>query len=97
VILAPEGPEPAQFSPRCMRVRIGQTITWKGDLKSHPISYKLVSTAQGGFGDAGSTFVIGDADGGATQDTARSDEPLTMAFTCDDHPTIMFGAVDVVR
>lgn len=96
VILAPDVPAPAQFSPHCMRVRVGQTVTWKGDLTSHPISYKLASTADGGFGDAATVFVLGDADGGATQNTARADEPLTIAFTCDNHPSIMFGAVDVV-
>lgn len=96
VILAPDGPAPAQFTPHCMRVRIGQTVTWKGDLESHPISYKLVATSRGGFGDAGSTFVVGDADGGATQNTAETGEPMTISFTCDKHPTIMFGAVDVV-
>ena len=96
VILAPDVPAPAQFTPHCMRVRIGQTVTWKGDLESHPISYKLVATSRGGFGDAGSTFVVGDADGGATQNTAEAGEPMTISFTCDKHPTIMFGAVDVV-
>ncbi len=96
VILAPDGPAPAQFSPRCMRVRVGQTITWQGDLASHPISYTIVATSGGGSREAGSTFVVGDPEGGATQNTALCGEPMTIAFTADDHPTIMFGAVDVV-
>jgi hypothetical protein len=96
VILAPDGPAPAQFSPHCMRVRASQTVTWKGDLSSHPISYKLIAAADGGFNDAATVATHGDADGGATQDTVQANDEMTIAFRCDEHPTIMFGAVDVV-
>ena len=96
VIQAPDVPAPAQFSPHCMRVRVGQTVTWKGDLLSHPISFKLVSTTDGGFGDAATVATVGDPDGGATQDTVQANEPMTIRFTCSNHPTLMFGAVDVV-
>lgn len=98
IIRAPDDATPAQFSPHCMRVRVGQTITWTGELKSYSISYKLVSTTNGGFSNsAGPTkFVIGDEDGGDTKETAEASEPMTISFTVADHPTTMFGAVDVV-
>ena len=96
IIQGPTGPTPAQFSPHCMRVRVGQTVTWKGDLGHYSLSYKFVSTSPEGPSDAATVVVLGDRDGGASQDTVMTPDPTTIAFTCDDYPTIMFGAVDVV-
>jgi plastocyanin len=95
ILRGPDGPAPAQFSPHCMRVRVGQTVAWTADLTSHSMSYVLVSTVDGGFGDAATTFVLG-GDGGHTEDTAQASEPMTISFTCSKHPTLMFGAVEVV-
>jgi plastocyanin len=95
IIRGPDGPESAQFSPNCMRVRVGQTVTFTGDLASHPMSYVVTSTLDGGFGDAATAFYLG-GDGGHNEDTVRADEPQALAFSCQEHPTTMFGAVDWV-
>ena len=95
IIRGPADGAIAQFTPHCMRVRIGQTITWT-NLAPHDMAFKLASTAAGGFQrEAGTSFVLGDPDSGADT-TAVSHETLTIAFTANDHPSIMFGAVDVV-
>jgi hypothetical protein len=78
-----------------MRVRVGQKVVWKGDLASHPMSFKLVNTT-GGAGDASAQAVIGDPDGGATENTVQADAPMGILFSCTRHPTAMLGAVDVV-
>jgi plastocyanin len=96
VIQAPIVATPAQFSPRCMRVKVGQTVTWQGDLASHPISYKITARDGSGGADGGTAFVIGAPDGAATMNTATGQQPMTIEFKCDSHPTTMFGAVDVV-
>ena len=99
IIRAPDEGAVGPFTPRCMRVRIGQTITWT-NLAPHDMKFVLASTSADGFqtdaGDAGGThFVLGDPDGG-TDTTAVAFERLTIAFTANDHPSIMLGAVDVV-
>jgi plastocyanin len=97
VIQAPNDATPAQFLPRCMRVKVNQTVTWQGDLADHPISYTITARAGGDAGDAGSTFVQGLPDGAPTQNTGTMGQPATIAFRCDNHPSVMFGAVDVVE
>ncbi len=98
IIRAPEDGRPAQFTPHCMRVRIGQTVTWSADFAIYSMSYKLVSSTDGGFQNRAATeFVLGDPDGGHTTETATAPEPMTISFTVQEHPTTMFGAVDIVR
>ncbi len=29
---------PVQYAPRCMKIKVGQTVTWKGDQHFHPLS-----------------------------------------------------------
>jgi plastocyanin len=92
----PATPTPAQFSPHCMRVKATQTVTWTGDFDSHPLTFKLVSTTDGGFVNDAATEVVIGPDGGTSPITVTPNERMTIAFTCTAHPTVMFGAVDAV-
>jgi plastocyanin len=95
-LVGPVTPTPAQFSPHCMRVKATQTVTWTGDFDSHPLTFKLVSTTDGGFVNDAATDVVIGADGGTSPITITPKERMTIAFTCTLHPSVMFGAVDAV-
>jgi plastocyanin len=96
IVQAPNDALPVQFTPQCMRVKVGQTITWQGDLAAHPISYVVTAASGVQVADASSLFVVGLPDGSPNQNTGTMGQPGTIAFKCDNHPTVMFGAVQVV-
>src|SRR5689334_2689909 len=37
VITGPSGASPAQFSPACVHITAGQTVTWNADFTNHPL------------------------------------------------------------
>ncbi len=95
IIQAPIDKTATQFSPHCMRVKVDQLVTWQGDLADHPLHFVL--DADGSGPDAGSfTGTLGAPDGSPDIDTMIAHQPGSIAFTCSDHPAIMFGAVQVV-
>ena len=96
IVQAPNDALPLQFAPHCMRVKVNQTITWQGDLADHPISYVVKAASGTAAPDAASLFVVGLPDGSPNQNTATMGQAGTIAFKCDNHPTVMFGAVQVV-
>ncbi len=96
VVRAPDGPAPAQFDPSCMRVKTGQTVTWRGDLAAHPIAFVFTPAIGGDAGSAGPDIVVGDSDGGLTTDTVTTRVAGVLQFECIEHPGVMFGAVQIV-
>ena len=93
IIQAPTDMIPLQFSPHCMRVKVDQLVTWQGDVADHPLDFALGTDGP----DAGSfTGTLGAPDGSPDIDTIIAHQPGSIAFKCSNHPTIMFGAVQVV-
>lgn len=79
------------FDPRCMRIRVNQTVVWKVD-SSYGMSWKAIATEDGGFSpDAGASFVLDEK-----ETTMSTKEPEIWLFSCPDYP-IMAGALQVVR
>jgi len=93
IIQAPLDKEPVQFSPHCMRVRVEQVVTWQGALAEHSLRYVLSADGE----DAGAfNATVGAPDGSPDVDTVTAHQPGKIVFTCTDHPSIMFGVVQVV-
>lgn len=70
-------------APKCVKVKVGQTVTWTGDFATHPLAPFN--------GDASNPIVIG------TAGTSKITFPVagTFGFHCLNHPS-MLGAVQVV-
>jgi len=75
----------AQYTPHCVRIRVGKTVRFTGPFERHPVS---------GNGEPGNPIpkVSTGTDSGPITFTA----PGTFGFRCEDHPSVMFGAVKVV-
>jgi plastocyanin len=86
VITGPSGAVAAQYSPNCVHVKVGQSITWNSDFTNHP----LVPTA--GVGTQPNP--ITPTSTGSTV-TFAFPQPGTFAYNCGIHSTIMLGAVEV--
>ncbi|HEY1954661.1 MAG TPA: plastocyanin/azurin family copper-binding protein [Polyangiaceae bacterium] len=75
---------PAQYSPNCVHIKMGQTVTWNLFFSGHPMA------ASGG--DTPSPI---ETTSTGTTVTFTFDAPGTFGFHCLSHPTQMFGAVEV--
>jgi plastocyanin len=84
-ITGPMGVNPVQYAPSCVKIKAGQSVTWKVAFANHPLE-------QAG-GDANSP--IANANTG-TSVTFQFPNAGEFGFECAFHPTIMFGAVLVV-
>jgi plastocyanin len=93
LVAAPADATPAPFSPKCMRVKVGQTITWKGDLANHPLEFDV--SGLGGPGTA--RFELAGPDGSPNENSVTVLNAGTMAYHCAHHPSLMVGAVQVVK
>jgi plastocyanin len=80
----PAGQAPAQYSPSCMTIKVGQTVTWSGAFSLHPL--------EPAGGDA-STPIALSASGTSVSFTFAA--PGTFGFNCANHPNVMFGAIRV--
>jgi hypothetical protein len=96
VITLPVGVDAAPYSPRCMRVRVGQTITWEGDLPDHPLELQFFPSDPS-VADADVVNQLGAADGAASIETASYGVPGILAFQCQIYPDVMYGAVEIVK
>lgn len=83
-ITFPMDATPAQYSPACITIGVGQSVTWNGNFANHPLmqsggdpSMWIQSTSTGTTANFG--FPVGG----------------TYGFECMAHPTIMKGAVYV--
>lgn len=71
------------YAPRCVRVKVGQVVTFSGEFGTHPLAQ-----------DCGPNQSIPDKSSG-TSTTVTFATPGTWGFTCTVHAG-MTGAIDVV-
>jgi len=83
-VTGPSGPTPAQYSPACVHVKVGQSVTFNLDFSDHPM--------QPFGGDTGNP--IQETTSGTTA-TFTFASAGTFGFHCEAHPSIMQGAVQV--
>lgn len=83
-ITGPMNATPAQYSPNCVHIKVGQKVTWNVDLTSHPL---------GAAGGDTPTPITTTSTGTTVSFTFPN--AGTFGFHCNVHPTIMFGAVQV--
>jgi len=84
VITFPTGAAPAQYSPACITIAVGQSVTWNGAFTNHPLE-------QSG-GDTSMWITATN-----TGTTANFSFPVggTYGFHCSVHPSVMQGAIFV--
>jgi plastocyanin len=76
---------PKQYVNHCAKTKVGDTVTFAGDFTIHP----LVPLG----GDTPS-FIKATSTGSTAQFVPTT--PGTYGFACSSHPSIMFGAIQVV-
>ncbi len=86
VITGPSDFNPAQYTPNCVHVKVGQSVTWNVDLTDHPL-------APAGGDTPNPINPIGTG----TSVTYSFPNAGTFGFHCAQHPTLMFGAVEVTQ
>lgn len=82
------GANPAQYTNRCARVRVGANVTFSGSFVQHPLE------PAGGDAPNPIPYTATDPPGGKL--VVRFESPGTFGFRCEFHPTLMFGAIRVV-
>jgi plastocyanin len=82
-ITFPMGAAPAQYSPACVTVHEGSTVTWTGAFADHPLT------------PVGSGNPIMSTNTGTTASFTFA-AAGSFGFHCAIHPTLMLGAVFVV-
>jgi plastocyanin len=87
-ITFPTAGAPAQYTNHCVKVKVGSKVTWAGSFASHPLA------PNGGDTPNPIPSQSADVDGGAVSITFTAKG--TFGFECSFHPSIMFGAVQVV-
>ena len=82
VIAFPSGAAPGPYTPRCITISAGQSVTWNGDFASHPLEQ---------FGGNESTWIAPTNRGS----TATFTFPVAgvYGFRCTAHPTTMQGGI----
>ena len=81
----PAGAAPAQYTPHCVRIKAGQTVTFTGSFPSHPLA-----------NDGETVTPIPAHATTGTELKVSFPAAGTFGFHCDFHPTSMFGSVKVV-
>ena len=84
VVVFADGPSPAQYTPNCLTISAGQTITFKGNFTYHPI------TGKGGD----SPTPMPDRRQGTELKVTFANAGI-FGFECEFHPHVVFGAVAV--
>ena len=87
-ITFPSDSAPAQYTNRCAKVKVGTTVTFSGSFSNHPLE------PNGGDTPTPIPADTMDVDGGGLAVTMTTEG--TYGFECAFHPTIMFGAIQVV-
>lgn len=83
-VTGPTGATPAQYTPNCVHVKVGGTVTFNSDFANHPL---------GAFGGDTPNPITNTATGTTVAITFPA--AGTFGFQCQAHPSIMFGAVQV--
>jgi plastocyanin len=79
---------PAQYVNHCVKAKVGSNITFAGSFASHPL------VPAGGDTPTPIPSQSADADGGAVSFAVPNKG--TYGFQCGFHPSIMFGAIQVI-
>lgn len=79
--------KPAQYTNRCIKVKVGAEVTFTGDFSRHPL--------EPSGGDTPTPIPNRPSVPTGSLSLTMSDAG-TFGFECGMHPTIMFGAVQVV-
>jgi len=87
-ITFPTDSAPAQYTNRCAKVKVGTVVTFSGSFSSHPLE------PRGGDTPTPIPSQTMDVAGGGLDVTMTT--AGTYGFECAFHPTIMFGAIQVV-
>ena len=95
IIQGPIDATAAQYAPHCMRIKVGQNVTWKSDFTHHPLNVTYVADRDASA-DASTVVVIGGPDGSNDIETVTPGQTGRLLFACDAHPAVMFGAVEIV-
>jgi plastocyanin len=83
-VTGPSGSAPAQYSPACVHIKAGQSVTWNVDLTAHPLE---------AFG--GDTPSPIQTTNSGTTVSFTFPNAGTFGFHCQVHPSVMQGAVEV--
>jgi plastocyanin len=85
-ITGPSTATPAQYTPNCVHIKVGQTVTWNADFTDHPL------IASSGMGTTPNPIP---ATAAGTTVTVTFSAAGTFAYNCNFHPSVMLGAVEV--
>jgi plastocyanin len=84
----PANGAPAQYTNRCAKVKVGSTVTFAGSFTSHPLEPK--------DGDKPTPIPSQSTDTDAGAISFKVTAKGTFGYQCNFHPSIMFGAIQVV-
>jgi plastocyanin len=82
----PQGIAPGPYTPSCMTVRVGQSVTWTGDFTAHPLE---------SFGGDAMSPITPMTMG--TMASVTFATPGVFGFHCANHPSTMLGAIKVIN
>jgi plastocyanin len=85
IITFPTTSSPIQYAPPCMKIKVGQSVTWNGAFTHHPL--------EPAGGDAMTPIPALNT---GTTTTVAFPRAGTFGFECAAHPNVMFGAILVV-
>jgi plastocyanin len=88
-ITFPTGSAPAQYTNRCVKVKVGAKVTFMGSFPDHPLEPN-----GGDMPTPIPTLTNMNPDGGSLELTMSTKG--TYGYECNFHPSIMFGAIQVV-
>jgi plastocyanin len=87
IIKAPGGDQEAPYVPNCMKIKVGQTVTWQGNLDRHPLMPRENSAEPN---------PIPTSNPGDTTISATFPCPGFYNFSCSKHQDSMLGTIWVV-
>ncbi len=83
-ITGPASANPSQYTPNCVHIKVGQSVTWNSDFTAHPL---------GAFGGTSPSPITTTSSGTTVSFTFAT--AGTYGFQCQVHPSIMQGAIEV--
>jgi len=83
-ITGPTNSNPSQYSPNCVHIKAGQSVTWNADFTAHPLQ---------AFGGTTPSPITVTSSGTTVSFTFPN--AGTYGFQCQVHPSLMQGAIEV--